>query len=272
MAARIGFWVSLSIVGGVFGGGVAAAAAPAATPPGAPAEAVPNAGATWSSPDATLDPALGRSSTPVRGVSPGFEGGLRVGIGLPVGRAGRNVLDGSARKVGDVAPWRAPIWIDAGYRASALLSYGAYGQLGVGGAGDSCTGKCNWADLRLGVQLGFHFAPERSLSPWLGIGAGYEWLSVKSLSSVDTGDVAGVVPFGSTELLGGPELGAQAGLDFQVDDTLRVGPYAAVSVGDYLGDSFKCQPAGFACPSGSSIDGSGVHAWLGVGVRGSYSP
>jgi hypothetical protein len=72
------------------------------------------------------------------------------------------------------------------------------------------------------------------------------------------------------ETLGGPELTVQAGLDFELEPGLGLGPYVSGSVGQYLSDSYDCD--GVACPTGSDVQGSATHAWLGVGVRGSYSP
>ena len=62
------------------------------------------------------------------------------------------------------------------------------------------------------------------------------------------------------------------GVDFQVEDALRIGPYASATVSQYVTDSFRCPPETDLCPDGSSIDGVGFHSWIGVGVRGAYTP
>ena len=112
-----------------------------------------------------------------------------------------------------------------------------------------------------------------STTIWLGLGAGYEWLSFKALGSVDLPDGSGdTIPFQTTELIGGPELALSGGIDLEVEEALRLGPYATLSVGDYVSDHFKCEPGGLGCPSGSSLNGSGAHAWLSIGLRGSFSP
>jgi hypothetical protein len=205
--------------------------------------------------------------------APKFEAALRLGVGLPFGRAGKNVLDGSERDLRDLATWRAPIWLEVDYRATLGLSVGAYLQFGVGGTGNSCASNCTWSDLRTGAELAYHFAPSASASPWLGLSAGYEWLSFKELGNVELPDGSGdTIPFQTTELIGGPELALSGGLDWALEEALRLGPYATLSVGDYLGDHFKCEPGGLGCPSGSALNGSGAHAWLSIGVRGSFSP
>jgi hypothetical protein len=202
--------------------------------------------------------------------SPGFEGGLRLGIGLPLGNAGKGAL-GESRKLGDLAAYRAPIWVDIGYQATPASSYGVYGQIGFGGTGDACAGKCDWSDLRVGVQGQWRLNPGASADPWLGVGVGLESISFQSseLRQDDEGLFAARI----TERLLGPELLLQAGLELRAEDALQLGPYVAASIGSYLGDHYKCiSERAIACPGGSSIDGSGFHTWLGIGVMGRYSP
>ena len=103
---------------------------------------------------------------------PGFEGGLRLGFGVPLGKAG-NGTDGVERELSDLAAWRAPIWVDVGYRVSKVASYGAYVQFGVGKTGDSCEGSCDWSDIRLGAQGQWRLIPDGSVDPWIGLGLGY---------------------------------------------------------------------------------------------------
>jgi hypothetical protein len=203
---------------------------------------------------------------------PGFEAGLRVGIGLPVGNAGDAPL-GGGRKLGDLAAWRAPVWVDVAYRVSPGASYGLYGQIGFGATGDLCPdgGKCDWSDLRLGVQGLWHLNPDGDTDPWLGLGLGVESLNFQDTeTSVDEDGL----PFTTRikENLIGPELLLQAGLNLRVDKWLQLGPYASASLGTYLGDSYECELERLVvCPSGS-VDGSAFHAWLGVGLAGRYAP
>jgi hypothetical protein len=39
----------------------------------------------------------------------------------------------------------------------------------------------------------------------------------------------------------------------------------------YLTDSFDC-PDGFSCPDDGSVEDKKLHAWLGIGVRGTHGP
>lgn len=194
---------------------------------------------------------------------PGFEAGARLGAALPMGKAGRDV-DGADRKLSDLTSWRTPLWLDVAYRVSPSASLGLYGQLGFGGTGDGCVGKCDFSDLRIGVQGQWRFSPHGKIDPWLGLGAGWESLSYRTLSA-DTGAQA-------TELLGGPEVLLQGGLGLQLERSLEIGPFVSLGVGNYLRDSYKCFPEGIECPTGSSVAGSGFHTWLGFGLSARYSP
>jgi hypothetical protein len=211
------------------------------------------------------------TSTSERGFSPGFEGGLRLGLGLPLGSAGRDAF-GESRKVSDLAPWRGSIWVDAGYQASPGFSYGLYAQFGVDASGDACTGECDGSDLRVGGQAQWRLNPGAKVDPWLGIGVGLEAFSSQSLEGREDDD-AGFFTVRTKELLLGPELLLQGGLELQVEDSLQLGPYLVASLGTYLIDDYRCDSQfSVQCPGGSSIDGSGFHAWIGLGVSGRYSP
>ena len=95
-------------------------------------------------------------------------------------------------------------------------------------------------------------------------------LTVTQRPIEEVGDSAAQLASRLAETIGGPELTLQAGLDLELEPGLSVGPYVSASVGQYLTDSFECDA--LTCPTGSSIDGSATHAWLGLGVRGSYAP
>jgi hypothetical protein len=192
----------------------------------------------------------------------GFTTGLRLGVGVPFGKAGRDAIAGSDRNLNDLTPWRAPVWVDVGYSLTGAMTLGAYGQVGTGGTSDSCPGDCDWSDIRVGAAMEWRFLPGAAVDPWLGIGLGYEWLSYRVLASVGR----------ATERVGGPELMLHGGVDFQVEDALRIGPYASATLSQYLTDTFSCQPATDLCPADGSIDGAAFHSWIGIGLRGAYTP
>jgi hypothetical protein len=229
------------------------------------AVAAPPADAESASPVA---PTRGRASTT------GFEAGLRVGAGVPLGNVTRGA--GGDLKLSELTPWRAPLWVDTGYRVSEALTLGLYFQVGVGGSGDACAGACDWADVRGGIQAQWRPAGSGSVVPWIGVGAGYESLTFRTLVSVDIPGAETGEPDSFSvrvsESLGGPELLLQGGLDFSVEDSLWMGPYVSATLGQYISDGFECEPDGAFCDAGTSLEGSGLHTWLGVGLRGAYSP
>lgn len=204
----------------------------------------------------------------------GFSGGLRLGLGVPLGKAGEDPF-GVERELSDLTPWRAPVWVDVGYAVSGAATIGAYAQIGSGAAGDSCQGDCDWSDVRAGVQAEWRFVPGAALNPWLGVGLGWEWLSFRQLIRAEVPDgMGGTEPVSGrvSERFGGPEAMLQGGVDFQIEDALRIGPYASATLSQYLTDSFECTPATDLCPADSSLDGSAFHSWIGVGLRGAYTP
>src|SRR5262245_6651848 len=95
---------------------VSAEVAPAPAPP----EAAALEGEASAPPRVFVDPA--RRS--------GFTTGLRLGAGLPIGKAGRDPL-AAERSLSDLTTWRAPVWVDVGYSFGAL-TLGVYAQVGVG--------------------------------------------------------------------------------------------------------------------------------------------
>jgi hypothetical protein len=242
---------------------------PVLAPAEAPAPSSPNVQASaqiggTTSADFTAD--AGESSGPVSESLAGrFQGGFRSGFSLGLGKAGNSV------DVKDIAQWRAPFWLDVGYRISEPFWLGVYGQLGVGPNGDACAGACNWNDLRLGAQIVWHTAPGAGSEGWLGLGVGYEWLSVYSVQVLDVPISEDVPELGvrTSRTVGGPELLLQAGWDIKLEPNLAVGPYVAASFGKYLsGDGFFCDIADVDC----DISGDATHAWLGAGLRGTYAP
>jgi hypothetical protein len=235
---------------------------------GAPTAAVSAPGEGGAEADPTLD-----GSTV--GVAPerrtGFTAGLRLGVGVPLGKAGHDLLLGAARDLSDLTPWRAPVWLDVGYSPTGSTTIGVYAQVGTGPTGDNCiSSDCDWSDIRIGADVEWRLAPGAPVNPWLGLGLGYEWLSYRTLVTVEVDGMGGSGRY--TERFGGPELMLQGGLDFQVEDALRIGPYASATIGQYLTDSYSCQPATDLCPTDGSLDGAAFHSWIGFGLRGAYTP
>ncbi len=173
--------------------------------------------------------------------------GLSVGIhgpgyGIPFGNAnGSSIRD-------YVVSGMVPIGVDAGWFFSPHFYAGAYFTYGFGlGAGllnDQCNGAddCSATVIQVGVVAHWHFLPEATLDPWVGLGLGYEEI-VTAGTSTDTGDTD--LSHGSPALLGSLE----GGFDFKPLRYLGVGPYAQLMGGPFI------------------VTDSGMHGWLTLGVR-----
>jgi hypothetical protein len=221
----------------------------------------------------TPDPHAETAAHPVS--ETGFEWGLKLAFEWPLGDAdgGVSVLGEQARSgaLRGIGGFRVPIALDLGYRTSRSWWLGVEAGAGLGPAGDDCVAdtECEWSSVRLGAQAIYQFEPGASTEPWLGAILGYEWLrgSVTRVLTVGGEDY----PIKARELLGGPLLSVEGGLQFELADALRVGPYVSGTGGVYLTDSFDCIEE-LGCPDDGSVDDKRVHFWVGLGVRGTHGP
>lgn len=196
----------------------------------------------------------------------GFEAGLRLGYGIPLGKVsdpGDDLDQGIASVI--------PLWLDVGYRASPEFLVGVYGQYGIGSVGDtfdaSCGGlDCSATDTRLGAQVHYHFMPDAGVDPWLGLGFGYEWMTLAF--SGPGGEI-------STTTSGFELVDFQLGVDHRVGEHVYLGAFMSLSLGQYADVSIDCSGAASAtCDSigDGSINDKALHEWLMFGVRGGYVP
>jgi hypothetical protein len=189
-----------------------------------------------------------------------------LGYGLPFGE----MSEGS--DLGDGISGQLPLWLDVGYRLNPKLFLGAYVQYGFGFVGDAIDEGCDRSDeidctatdVRLGLQLHYHIAPQSAANPWLGLGAGYEWMS---LGTEAAGMEAGVT------LSGFEFINLQLGLDFRLARHLFAGPFVSMSVGQYDEISFDCDGP-FCSELSTSTDGeiedTAIHGWVVLGLRATY--
>jgi outer membrane protein W len=151
-----------------------------------------------------------------------------------------------------------PIWIDAGFRANPNIYVGLFFQYGFAfvntDANADCTQgiSCSATDVRLGLNLHYHFNPGTSFDPWLGVGAGYEWLSLNaSEDGVSASETASGFEFANFQLGG----------DFAVAPNFGIGPFFTVTLAEYRSLS-GAMDADLATKS--------IHAWVMGGVRGVF--
>jgi hypothetical protein len=212
--------------------------------------------------------------TTSRASAGGFELGARLGYGIPMGK-----IDDDS-DLSDGVTGMIPLQLDLGYRVSPAFSIGGYVMYGVGFAGDDISELCDRADdvpgvdisctardVRLGIQAQYHFLPKKKLDPWVGLGLGYEWLTL----GVD-GSGGGMQIDMSSTGKGFEFINLQGGLDFKVAPGLALGPFLSFSIAQYSSFSVSC--SGNACggitTQSRDIDDKAVHQWLMLGVRGTF--
>jgi hypothetical protein len=176
-----------------------------------------------------------------------------------------------------------PLWVDLGFRADQVM-VGAYFQYGPGLLGsdirDACEEEdeeaeanggdvsCHVRDIRLGLQLQYHFGRPRAPDPWLGVGAGYEWLSV-SLSGEEDGKDVSI----DSGVRGLEFLNLQGGIDFPLSDVVGLGPFLAFTVARYDITAVDCSGAcGNLDDNSEDVEEKALHHWLMLGARLSLLP
>lgn len=186
----------------------------------------------------------------------GFEFGVRSGYAIPFGKGGAD----ATRDLNEGVAGAVPIWFDIGGRATPNVFVGGYAQYAFGILGDAfdsvCSRiDCSTHDIRLGVQMHYHFMPFESADPWLGFGIGYEWLSF---------DLAAGGQSASVAANGFEFVNVQSGLDLPAgDDTgVGIGPFVGFSLAEY--SAVTCSGAGVTC---GGIDDKAFHEWLTIGIR-----
>lgn len=182
----------------------------------------------------------------------GVEFAFRAGLAVPFGKVDAEPGDTLAQ----TALTLFPIWLDLGWRFSSWFAglYVSYAPGANGNALDAVCNPCLPQDVRVGLEVQHHFAAfERAWDPWLGVGAGFEWLLVTSIGGSGLAGLQGV------ELAN-----LQLGVDYRRADRPTMGPFVGLAVGEYL--------SAFPSLSGSSLGPIGAHAWLILGFKTTWEP
>jgi len=207
---------------------VAPPVAPVAPPPVAPPE-----------PPTPPPPAAAGGGT-------GFRFGLRSGATIPFGERFH------AYGLNELVAGGIPLWLDVGYRLFPSLYVGVYLDYAfLFEASNVCTGgdTCSFHRLRFGAMGAYHLAPGGKLDPWGGLGIGYE-------------SVAGTVGSSDFSNKGLELFNAQIGVDYKFTPNIRVGPFVAFSLGEFMSATNGSKS--------NSIPDKGFHEWLTIGLRGAY--
>jgi hypothetical protein len=190
--------------------------------------------------------------------------GVRSGYALPFGA----ISGGWA--LGEVFDAQVPISIDLGYRVTKNLlvaGYGAYG-FGIPRRASSADTRgcprgmdCSLHLMRFGLEAEFWIRPDQAINPWIGLGLGYEVMSV-AMSGTLLGQKVGV-----TDTLSGFEFARlEAGTDFAATRGVGVGPFVSLAFGRYLGCATETEGQSGRC----TLDAERYHEWLTLGLRGAF--
>jgi hypothetical protein len=208
-----------------------------------------------------------------------FEGGLRSGYGVPLGKASADAtLDMSAAIAGQI-----PIWLDVGARIRERVFLGASFSYGFGFLGSTYSETCkelalgsevraevtcSSKDIRLGASALYHFGPPDEIHAWLGGGIGYEWWSL-SQSVTAGGQNADL----SVTAHGFELLNLQVGGDFPLGQYVALAPFVAFTLAQFGRASGACSGdcAGITTNS-VPIEQKSLHEWLFFGVRAAFLP
>lgn len=199
--------------------------------------------------EGSIEPFLrsGPSLPPDSGVSVG----LRAAFGIPMGSSseGNSLSDSISSAV--------PLHVDLGYRFNPNLYLGAFFQYAfaslASAAKAACApASCSASDIRFGADVIYSFTPAAKLSPWAGIGLGYEIGKITASAGGTNADVT----FKGFEFA---HLGL--GLDYRVSARFRAGPFATISLAQY--SSFEAASQSVDLPKA-------MHEWLQLGIKGTF--
>jgi opacity protein-like surface antigen len=182
----------------------------------------------------------------------GLEIGFRLGFAIPAGNAG---------DLTDEMSGMIPLVVDAGYHLKQNFYLGLSFQYAFGlFSTDYCSesgASCSASDSRLDLNLHYRLSPGQECDPWVGIGIGYEWLTLNDVVSSESGHrTASGFEFANLQIGG----------DFQVAPTVGIGPFLSISFGQYQALSVK----GSGYLSDMTVTSSEIHQWITIGVRGIY--
>jgi hypothetical protein len=200
----------------------------------------------------TLAALLVASSIP-SAASAQFFAGARLGLGIPWGDAEKDA------PMKDVIKAEIPIQVDVGLKLGQALAVGVYAGYALGmlsnDAKDACDAfnvSCSSRQLRFGAQVNLHAANTPATEFWGGVALGY----AKLTNTIASGGVS----FDAS--VTGYEATLQGGFDFLASSSVRAGPFASVSIGQFTKYDNDLG-------SGTIADKT-MHGYFTIGVRGMF--
>jgi hypothetical protein len=202
----------------------------------------------------------------------GIEIGARRGYAFSAGHLGAPP-NGTDNPLGDYVGGQVPLWLDAGYRFNHLLYLGATFSYGFGVVNDdrqdlcrNANVDCSASDLRIGLMGMFHLPMLAQLSPWFGLGVGYEWgtfsLHQSAIGSSNTD--FGWAGFEFANL--------QTGADYKVAQKISIGPFLSVSIGQFRNTSTTTTTTNNKTEMDQDLAKTSLHEWILIGARVTFAP
>jgi hypothetical protein len=184
--------------------------------------------------------------------SVGPQVGIRGAFALPVGD-----IDGGT-SFSDLFTGFIPLSAEIGYRFAPNFYAGILGGYGFAITKNCAAGlDCSGHTVGLGLELQIHFASAHPLDPWIGLTAGYEWLSATAAQAGQS-----ITARANGLQFAGLELGVELGTG-----PVRFGPFVSASVGQYTNEEGESggttQPVAFD---------QALHGFVNFGLRVSFGP
>lgn len=148
-----------------------------------------------------------------------FELAIGAGYTQGAGKLGEGMDD-----LQDVAGAGAGANLELGYRIIPQLAVGAYGSFAGYSRGDSLADDMSVYTLAAGVQAAWHFRADRSVDPWVSLGAGWKALVLDP----NEGE--------ATALQGFDLARVRLGLDYRVSPEVSVSPVIGGSLGMFVAE------------------------------------
>jgi hypothetical protein len=185
---------------------------------------------------------------------PGLEIAFRSGFELPFG----DIASGAP--LSDSFHGFVPLGLELGVRYTPELSAAVSFGYAVGLA-KNCPGNssCSGQEITLGLDFRYHLLSRDRVDPWVGIGAGFEWLGLSQTTGGTSADA---------RVNGFEYVHAQMGVDLAASDKVRLGPYVQLGLGEYRSATVS---AGGLSASGDFVD-KALHEFLTLGLRVSFLP
>jgi hypothetical protein len=156
---------------------------------------------------------------PVAPVTRALELGLGAGYSQGAGKLG-----GTMGNLEDVSGAGGLVEVSLGYRIIPQLSVGAYGTFSKLQKGDHVVGNADVLGATAGAQAVWHFRADRSVDPWVSLGAGWKALWVYPVNS-------------PTSSLQGLELARlQIGADYRVSREVAIAPVIGASLSMFISE------------------------------------